>query len=811
MSVSNIKNMKKIIVFMVLSVLASPVFAQQFSSGFTLPLPATIKESKVEWVDLDNDGLLDVLLMVTNDNDEHSFMFVKGDTVNAPVLRAQTVATIEINAYVLADYDRDNSMDIVASGIKNGNPVTVVYRNTGPFTFTETTINVPVFTKALFADLNNDARREWILTGGPDNNGYLSVYSQAANGEWNELVDVMKMKATAIEAVDADGNGVHDLFVSGRVAADSLFTGFLFFQGDSIFVPRLGNEWIGTASTANLNTDGRFDVLFIGKTEAGTRINKLFTSGTSYTITDEAISLPEQSAFLADFNSDGIVDYSFFGKNALNENLHIIRYNATEFDTLASDDVSAYTFGDREHDGDLDLLQIVGTSTLQLRFVKNTTGKNFAPTVPLEGIAVNIYNRVFVYWAKSADDHTPVQSLTYDLYFQAGGVDLLASDFEFITEKRLITSHGNNGAYNFKLMKRIPPGNYAFMVQGVDNSLHAKNMCQGSGGPGGCAAPEPKVIFACRAQEMELTAAPNSLWFSLTDGFLGQSSNLDYEPAKSDTVFSFTPVPGVGCEIITVYRIEIIEGAEKEPTITKHACQGATINLNVEASWTTIAWSSKLRGNLGSSQSITYTNFQQPDSIFVVVTNDEGCSIKRSWALKLSKPEVTVAADNYKILKGTQVQLQASGAERYVWQPAAGLSNPNVASPTATPTESIRYVVTGYDSLDCTATAEVTITVEGTGFIPNLFTPNGDGKNDELKIYGLSPTSDFTFSIFNREGNVVFRTRDVSEATTMGWDGNSRGVKQPAGVYYWKVKGSLGSGGKLLLNGKEAGSIVLVR
>jgi gliding motility-associated-like protein len=803
--------MKKSILFILLSVLVSHVAAQQFAPAFTLALPDSIKKSGAEWVDLDNDGLLDILLMVTNDDDEQYLMFVKGDTVNAPVLRTQKTSAIEINAYVIVDYDRDNAMDIVASGIKAGNPVTVVYRNNGNYSFVETTLSMPTFTKALFADLNNDARKEWILSGGPDNDGYLSVYSQAANGAWNELVDAMKMKATAIETVDADGNGVHDLFISGRVSVDSLFTGFLFNRGDSVFVPRSGNEWIGTASTGDLNSDGRFDVAFTGKDGSGSRVDKVFTSGTTYTISNETITLPQLSVFLADFNSDGIVDHSFFGKNALNETLQFIRYAPTEFDTLDSEDVSFVTFGDREHDGDLDVLQVVGTTTLQIRFIENITAKNVAPIIPPESIAVRIYNRVFVYWEKSIDDHTPVTSLTYDMYFQSKGDDLLAGDFDFLTEKRMITSHGNNGTYNFKLLKRIPAGDFFYMVQGVDNSLHAKDMCEGSGGSGGCVVPEPEVIFACRSQEMELIGEPNTLWFSFADGFLGKSADLDYEPASKDTVFSFTPVQGGGCDKVTIYRIELIEGARVEPPVQKYACVGSTINFNVESGWASIAWSSKLRGNLGSSQSIVYTNFQQPDSVFVIVTNDEGCSIKRTWALLISKPVVTVAADNFKVLKGTEVQLQASGAERYEWQPSAGLNNPHIANPIAIPPATTRYTVTGYDSLDCFDTAEVTITVEGTGFIPNLFTPNGDGKNDHLKVYGLSQTSDFTFSIFNREGSVVFRTRDVSEATSSGWDGTNKGVKQPAGVYYWKVKGSLGSGGKLLLNGKDSGSIVLVR
>ena len=119
--------------------------------------------------------------------------------------------------------------------------------------------------------------------------------------------------------------------------------------------------------------------------------------------------------------------------------------------------------------------------------------------------------------------------------------------------------------------------------------------------------------------------------------------------------------------------------------------------------------------------------------------------------------------------------------------------------------------MTGYDSLGCTDTATVNIIVEGAGFIPNLFTPNDDGKNDELKLYGMPAVKDFVFSIYNREGSLVYRSTDVSDAMARGWDGTRSGTKQPPGVYFWKVKGEVSSGDRILLNGKDAGSIVLVR
>jgi gliding motility-associated-like protein len=179
--------------------------------------------------------------------------------------------------------------------------------------------------------------------------------------------------------------------------------------------------------------------------------------------------------------------------------------------------------------------------------------------------------------------------------------------------------------------------------------------------------------------------------------------------------------------------------------------------------------------------------------------------------VNISEPALQLNGDNFRILKGSDVALNAAGAERYEWSPSTGLSQTNIPNPIASPSLSIQYVVTGYDSLGCSVQATVNIMVEGAGFIPTLFTPNDDGKNDQLKIYGMPAVKNFTLSIYNREGSLVFRTSNVSEAVQSGWDGSKNGTKQPQGVYFWKVEGEIASGGKILLNGKDSGSIVLVR
>ncbi len=68
-------------------------------------------------------------------------------------------------------------------------------------------------------------------------------------------------------------------------------------------------------------------------------------------------------------------------------------------------------------------------------------------------------------------------------------------------------------------------------------------------------------------------------------------------------------------------------------------------------------------------------------------------------------------------------------------------------------------------------------------FVPNAFSPNGDGINDFFKPSYFYPPSQFRMNIFNRLGQRVFSSSDPSR----GWDGNFQGVSQPPGAYVWTI------------------------
>ena len=81
------------------------------------------------------------------------------------------------------------------------------------------------------------------------------------------------------------------------------------------------------------------------------------------------------------------------------------------------------------------------------------------------------------------------------------------------------------------------------------------------------------------------------------------------------------------------------------------------------------------------------------------------------------------------------------------------------------------------------ADANIRINPETLIFVPNAFTPNGDGKN-EIFFATAVGIKDFSLKIFNRWGEVMFETNDPSE----GWNGMHPGGKEAVqGVYTWTV------------------------
>lgn len=170
----------------------------------------------------------------------------------------------------------------------------------------------------------------------------------------------------------------------------------------------------------------------------------------------------------------------------------------------------------------------------------------------------------------------------------------------------------------------------------------------------------------------------------------------------------------------------------------------------------------------------------------------------------------TIEASSTETYDGQFVILSATEIPgvSYLWSPPTYLLRTDVAKTIAAPLSSITYQVYATDNNGCNYTDSIRIKVEVINcgepniFIPNIFTPNGDGKNDIIKVSG-EYIEKIEFLIFDRWGELVFSTTNTNE----GWDGTFRGKDCPAGVYFYRFNVQCGLGREY----NKSGDITLIR
>lgn len=121
------------------------------------------------------------------------------------------------------------------------------------------------------------------------------------------------------------------------------------------------------------------------------------------------------------------------------------------------------------------------------------------------------------------------------------------------------------------------------------------------------------------------------------------------------------------------------------------------------------------------------------------------------------------------------------------------------------PMESVTLVARAITGNSCNALISDPVTGETIGddlYIPNAFTPNGDGINDVLQVYGRS-VDRVRFIVFNQWGEKIHESTNPSNV----WDGKHRGKLQPSGVYIYVCEIVLRNGTKMT----KKGSINLIR
>jgi gliding motility-associated-like protein len=151
--------------------------------------------------------------------------------------------------------------------------------------------------------------------------------------------------------------------------------------------------------------------------------------------------------------------------------------------------------------------------------------------------------------------------------------------------------------------------------------------------------------------------------------------------------------------------------------------------------------------------------------------------------------------------------------ESFLWEPADQLSCTDCKNPRVNAVRSQRYTLTVVDINGCTAVTQILVDIDRNRniFIPNVFSPNGDGVNDRFQVFsGLGVERIDFLRVYDRWGNMLFEALDLEpsvDGTNPAWDGSFRGETMDPGDFLYLVQVRFLDGQVLLYRG----DVVLAR
>ena len=188
-------------------------------------------------------------------------------------------------------------------------------------------------------------------------------------------------------------------------------------------------------------------------------------------------------------------------------------------------------------------------------------------------------------------------------------------------------------------------------------------------------------------------------------------------------------------------------------------------------------------GSSAGSQSTTHRYTQASQyAVGLLATASNGCFSDASAASVTVNAAFVFAGNDTAVIKDFPFQLHAKGNGSFLWTPSTGLSDPTIADPVGRFSNDQELVLKVTTPEGCTASDTILIkTFKGpTIYVPTAFTPNGDGKNDRLRPVYVGIKELKQFAVYNRWGQLVFRTGNMQE----GWDGRH----VPSGTYVWLIR-----------------------
>lgn len=320
----------------------------------------------------------------------------------------------------------------------------------------------------------------------------------------------------------------------------------------------------------------------------------------------------------------------------------------------------------------------------------------------------------------------------------------------------------------------------------------------------------------CLTDSVQIFASGNGLQFLWSPAATLSNPNISNpfaKPTAALTIYKVTVSIGscISSKTVTISTAPYPNAfAGTDTTI----CKGSSAFLSASGGVNFVWYPSRFLNNAEIANPVVINPVGNYVDYIVFVKDTLGCSksTKDSVRVYIQNLSVDAGPSDTSMVNGQQLQLHATvfGTNDnidYQWSPDNwGLSSLDIFNPVATPDDDIMYYVNVTSSIGCKSSDSIFVhyyEVLPDIYMPNAFTPNGDGLNDIAKPIPLGLISIEDFKIFNRWGKLVFAASKIGE----GWDGKLNGSPQETGTFVWIASGTDYKNNKI----QRKGSIILIR
>ncbi|MFB0924416.1 MAG: PKD domain-containing protein, partial [Vicingaceae bacterium] len=294
-------------------------------------------------------------------------------------------------------------------------------------------------------------------------------------------------------------------------------------------------------------------------------------------------------------------------------------------------------------------------------------------------------------------------------------------------------------------------------------------------------------------------------WYDGTNTLIDTTQTLNANPSTNPE--NFTVIVSDGCSSPTATtNVNIYLLPRFDPiftTIIGDGCNPDTvefINLTLPSNISSVEWSF---GDGNTSNLLTNpTHIYDTPGVYDInlkITNAAGCIEDTTYSQFVTVNELPIANFSYSPINPTTFDTEIT-FENLSYNYISSLWSFSDRSPTNSSEESpvVTFpdnepgiynvqlnVISDAGCVDSTIGKFIEVDGVYLRYVPNAFTPNGDGINDCFTPLGNDiDLADYTFGIYNRWGELLFQTNTLGNC----WDGTYKGDMVQNGVYVWKIR-----------------------